>query len=168
MERLGRLTPHNSSTVAELSRWLTARPHGGGVHPEEVGSSADQGHLGVTPQQGTRPHRGRHGQRQAQISFVDLKLSHHRLRGDRNRAHRTHQDAPVGDRRTLRQTRRIVETGGQGPVAGPQTNPSSQRAVEANPMMPPITVNPTMASRTLRRMVVSAPPVASVRAGYPS
>ena len=44
----------------------------------------------------------------------------------------------------------------------------SVRSVEANPMMPPITVNPTMASRTLRRMLFSAPPVVSVRADYPS
>ena len=84
---------------------------------------ADQGHLGVTPQQRARPHRGRHGTRQSQIAFVDLKLSNHSLRGDLNRAHRANEDAPIGDGGALRQARRIVETGGEGPVARPQTNP---------------------------------------------
>ena len=50
----------------------------------------------------------------------------------------------------------------------PNRTPRIHIPVATKPTNPPRTVNPTMASRTLRRMLISAPQAAWVRAGYPS
>ena len=94
----------------------------------------------------TRPHRGRYG-KGAQISVVDLKLATTASGVTTNGSHRTHRDAPMvreeNSARPAASLKRAVKTSGWSP-----NDPAEPRAVEENPMMPPIGVNPTMASRT--------------------